>query len=167
MGGLTSPVLCSDCSDSAGNHNRTCSEGITLVPARKKPTDKAVAPATGRKKTAARKPAATKKAVSIAVSRVATPKKPAVKKGAYDLVIVESPAKAKTINKYLGSNYRVLASYGHIRDLPKRRRKGEVVAGIDIDGGWVPTYVVTEREESKPGRRTAKDILAELKREAA
>ena len=35
-----------------------------------------------------------------------------------DLVIVESPAKAKTINKYLGSNYEVLASFGHIRDLP-------------------------------------------------
>ena len=77
-----------------------------------------------------------------------------------NLVIVESPAKAKTINKYLGGNFKVLASYGHVRDLPKRRRKGEVVAGIDIESGWVPTYVVTEREEGKPGRRTAKDILA-------
>ena len=48
----------------------------------------------------------------------------------YDLVIVESPAKAKTINKYLGSNYKVLASYGHVRDLPRRRKKGEQVAGI-------------------------------------
>ena len=37
-----------------------------------------------------------------------------------NLVIVESPAKAKTINKYLGSNYKVLASYGHIRDLPSK-----------------------------------------------
>ena len=37
------------------------------------------------------------------------------------LVIVESPAKAKTINKYLGSDYNVLASYGHIRDLPAKR----------------------------------------------
>src|SRR5262249_57357900 len=52
--------------------------------------------------------------------------------GKYDLVIVESPAKAKTINKYLGGNYRVLASYGHVRDLPKRRKKGEEVAGVDI-----------------------------------
>ncbi len=86
--------------------------------------------------------------------------------GKHDLVIVESPAKAKTINKYLGSAYKVLASYGHVRDLPKRRRKGEVVAGINIEEGWIPTYVVTEREEGKPGRRTAKDILAELKREA-
>ena len=37
-----------------------------------------------------------------------------------NLVIVESPAKAKTINKYLGNNYTVLASYGHIRDLPSK-----------------------------------------------
>ena len=37
-----------------------------------------------------------------------------------NLVIVESPAKAKTINKYLGDNYKVLASYGHIRDLPSK-----------------------------------------------
>ena len=91
----------------------------------------------------------------------------APKAGSHDLVIVESPAKAKTINKYLGSGYKVLASYGHVRDLPKRRKKGEVVAGINIEEGWIPTYVVTEREEGKPGRRTAKDILAELKREAA
>ena len=37
-----------------------------------------------------------------------------------DVVVVESPAKAKTINKYLGSNYVVLASYGHVRDLPSK-----------------------------------------------
>ncbi|MCB1430358.1 MAG: hypothetical protein KDJ66_14740, partial [Nitratireductor sp.] len=37
-----------------------------------------------------------------------------------NVVVVESPAKAKTINKYLGSNYRVLASFGHVRDLPAK-----------------------------------------------
>ena len=42
-----------------------------------------------------------------------------------NLVIVESPAKAKTINKYLGDNYTVLASYGHIRDLPSKNGKKE------------------------------------------
>ena len=40
-----------------------------------------------------------------------------------NLVIVESPAKAKTINKYLGDDYKVLASYGHIRDLPSKNVK--------------------------------------------
>jgi DNA topoisomerase-1 len=83
------------------------------------------------------------------------------------LVIVESPAKAKTINKYLGADFTVLASYGHVRDLPRgRRAKGEDVVGINIDAGWVPRYVVTEREEGKGKRRSAKDILNELKKEA-
>ena len=52
------------------------------------------------------------------------------------LVIVESPAKAKTINKYLGRNYSVKASYGHIMDLPRK------VLGIDISHGFKPTYEV-------------------------
>jgi DNA topoisomerase-1 len=80
------------------------------------------------------------------------------------LVIVESPTKAKTINKYLGSNFKVLASYGHVRDLPRRRRKGEMVAGIDLQT-WRPTYVVEDRKEGRKFR-TPKEILAELKREA-
>src|ERR1700682_5921970 len=53
------------------------------------------------------------------------------------LVIVESPAKAKTINKYLGRNYSVKASYGHVMDLPKK------VLGIDIAHGFEPTYEVS------------------------
>ena len=48
------------------------------------------------------------------------------------LVIVESPAKAKTINKFLGSNYRVVASNGHVRDLPKSQ------LGIDIENDFEP-----------------------------
>ncbi len=52
------------------------------------------------------------------------------------LVIVESPAKAKTINKFLGSRYRVEASMGHVRDLPERE------LGVDIKNDFKPTYVV-------------------------
>jgi len=67
------------------------------------------------------------------------------------LVIVESPAKAKTIGKYLGPEYEVAASKGHVRDLPKSR------FGIDIEAGWVPTY------QNLPER---KEVLAELKKKA-
>ena len=87
-------------------------------------------------------------------------------------MIVESPAKAKTINKYLGSTFRVLASYGHVRDLPRRRRPGEVIAGVNIKG-WVPTYVVEDKDDKSKGgkggfrRKTPKQILAELKKEAS
>ena len=51
------------------------------------------------------------------------------------LVIVESPAKAKTIKKYLGSNYTVQASMGHLRDLPKSQ------IGIDIENDFEPKYI--------------------------
>lgn len=67
------------------------------------------------------------------------------------LVIVESPAKAKTISKYLGPEYEVAASKGHVRDLPKAR------FGIDIEGGWVPTY------QNLPER---KEVLAELRKKS-
>lgn len=52
------------------------------------------------------------------------------------LVIVESPAKAKTINKFLGKDYVVEASFGHIRDLPKSRM------GVDVENGFEPRYVI-------------------------
>src|SRR5947209_3952041 len=68
------------------------------------------------------------------------------------LVIVESPAKAKTINKYLGDDFEVAASKGHVRDLPKTK------FGIDIEKGWKPTYQpLADR----------KDVLAALKKQAA
>jgi DNA topoisomerase I len=51
-----------------------------------------------------------------------------------NIVIVESPAKAKTVNKYLGSGYRVLASYGHVRDLPSKN--GSVVPDKDFEMHW-------------------------------
>ncbi|HEV3116793.1 MAG TPA: type I DNA topoisomerase [Gemmataceae bacterium] len=69
-----------------------------------------------------------------------------------NLVIVESPAKAKTINKYLGSDYEVAASKGHVRDLPDRK------FGIEIAKGWKPTY------QTLPDR---KELLASLKKQAA
>ena len=67
---------------------------------------------------------------------------------ASSLVIVESPAKAKTINKYLGRNYKVRASYGHVMDLPKK------TLGVDVDGDFEPTYEVV------PGKSK---IISELK----
>ncbi len=57
------------------------------------------------------------------------------------LVIVESPAKAKTIEKYLGPGYQVLATYGHVRDLP------EGSTSIDVDNNFEPTYVVPTRSK--------------------
>jgi DNA topoisomerase I len=64
------------------------------------------------------------------------------------LVVVESPAKAKTINKYLGRDYKVLASMGHVRDLPKSK------LGVDVDDGFAPVY------EPIAAR---KKVIAELK----
>lgn len=67
------------------------------------------------------------------------------------LVVVESPAKAKTIKKYLGKNYSVLASNGHIRDLPKSS------LGIDIDNNFEPKYITI---------RGKGDLLSKLKKAA-
>src|SRR5437867_9730162 len=55
---------------------------------------------------------------------------------AKSLVVVESPAKAKTINKYLGRDYKVVASMGHVRDLPKNK------LGVDVDQDFEPEYVI-------------------------
>jgi DNA topoisomerase-1 len=71
---------------------------------------------------------------------------------AKNLVIVESPSKAKTIGKFLGSNYKVKASVGHIRDLPKSK------LGIDIENDFEPNYITI---------RGKGDVIKELKKEAA
>ena len=63
-------------------------------------------------------------------------------KGTNNLVIVESPAKAKTIGKYLGPGYVVAASMGHLRDLPKS------TLGVDIDNGFIPDYQPVKGRES-------------------
>ncbi len=59
-----------------------------------------------------------------------------------NLVIVESPAKARTIERYLGPDYRVLASYGHVRDLPENPGKGKF--GVDVDHDFAPEYVISD-----------------------
>src|SRR5271170_8030144 len=68
-----------------------------------------------------------------------------------NLVVVESPAKAKTINKFLGRSYLVKASMGHVKDLPKSR------LGVDVDADFEPHYI-TIRARAK--------VLKELKAEA-
>src|SRR3989344_5482621 len=68
------------------------------------------------------------------------------------LVIVESPAKAKTIEKYLGSGYTVKASVGHVRDLPKSSRNA-----IDIEGGFIPRYEIVAKK---------KEIIQDLRKRA-
>ncbi len=65
------------------------------------------------------------------------------------LVIVESPSKAKTIEKYLGEGYTVRASVGHIRDLPKSNKQA-----IDIQSGFIPKYVISEGKDK---------VISELK----
>src|ERR671912_2639988 len=67
---------------------------------------------------------------------------------AKSLVVVESPAKAKTINKYLGKDYKVIASMGHVRELLKTK------LGVDVDDGFEPSYEVIA---------SRKKVLKELK----
>lgn len=80
------------------------------------------------------------------------------------LVIVESPSKAKTINKYLGPEYLVLASIGHVRDLPAKAKKGEKmpVPGVDLEHRFQPTYEILSGKEQviKDLKRAAKDADA-------
>jgi DNA topoisomerase-1 len=95
-------------------------------------------------KSAAKK-AATRRSVAAEIEEDLEPA-PA---GGTSLVIVESPAKAKTIGKYLGRGYTVRATVGHVRDLPAKK------LGIDIDKGFEPEYVTIEGKE---------DILTDLKK---
>ena len=65
-----------------------------------------------------------------------------------NLVIVESPAKAKTIEKFLGKDYKVESSFGHIADLPSKE------LGVDVDGDFMPKYQVSKDK---------KDVVKKLK----
>lgn len=106
------------------------------------------------------KPAPRQRATTGSTSR--SPKSPRPKAGAgevpargsggHSLVIVESPKKARSINKFLGPKYVVKASMGHVRDLPKRK------LGLDVAHGYLPSYEIVPAK---------KDTVGELKREAA
>ena len=72
---------------------------------------------------------------------------------AKNLVIVESPAKARTITRFLGKDYKVLASMGHIRDLPKSKM------GVDIDHNFEPQYLI-----SPDKKKVVKQLKDELKK---
>jgi DNA topoisomerase-1 len=69
-----------------------------------------------------------------------------------NLVIVESPSKGKTIEKYLGKGYKVVASFGHVRDLPKSK------LGVDVDQNYEPTYIVPVK-----AKKTVSSLKADLK----
>jgi len=140
------------------------------VPSSKKPADAKKKPAAPRKPKAPAKTAVAK--TPVRRKKAAEPVEiggEAPRAGGRSLVIVESPAKAKTIEKYLGPGFKVLASYGHVRDLPpKGKLRTEDVVGINIKEGWVPRYVVVDRGAKSGGRKfkSAEEILAELKKEA-
>lgn len=68
------------------------------------------------------------------------------------LLIVESPTKAKTLSRYLRGNFKVLASKGHVKDLPKSK------LGVDIEGGFIPRYIIL-REKAKTLREIVKEAL--------
>ncbi|HEX8435595.1 type I DNA topoisomerase, partial [Archangium sp.] len=111
---------------------------------------------TAAKKTTAKKAAARRKGDELATVEASAEdaeasETPRRGKGPHYLVVVESPAKAKTIKKYLGSGYTVKASVGHILDLPKSKM------GVDIEHDFEPQYEVIKGKEK---------VLGELKKAA-
>src|SRR5512141_1940039 len=100
--------------------------------------------------------AKTKEKTTTAPKRKAAPRtaktaKPRSAQGGASLVVVESPAKAKTIKKYLGTSFEVKASVGHVKDLPKSKM------GVDIEKGFLPEYDVIKGKSK---------VLSEIKRAA-
>ncbi|HEY4953691.1 MAG TPA: type I DNA topoisomerase [Gemmatimonadaceae bacterium] len=111
----------------------------------------------GAKKTARKRATASGKAKSRKAA-VIVDEGPPSEPGTTTLVVVESPAKAKTIGKYLGRGYRVRATIGHIRDLPEKK------IGIDVENGFEPEYVTIPGKEKtllelKKVARDSREIL--------
>src|SRR5438876_8276687 len=116
------------------------------------PTVKKTARKAAKKKAVAKRPAKSRKGVFT------VDEGPPAEPGTSTLVVVESPAKAKTIGKYLGRGYRVRATIGHVRDLPEKK------IGIDIENGFEPEYVtITGKEktlnELKNVARDSREVL--------
>jgi DNA topoisomerase I len=118
----------------------------------------AAAPKAGRGRAAAERAPAARGRGGRSGRSVGTAYTPGAAQGRH-LVIVESPSKAKTINKYLGGEYLVLASVGHVRDLPSKNPKGvkRPVPGVDLERQFRPTYEVL------PGKDR---VVSDLKRAA-
>ena len=115
-----------------------------------------MATATGN---AEKKSAAKKSAAKKTTAKKSTAKKSAAKKKPNKtLLVVESPSKAKIISKYLGSKYKVMASVGHVRDLPKSR------LGVDVDNNFEPEYInirgkAETIKELRKEAQSAKNVL--------
>ncbi len=104
------------------------------------------------------KKAPKKAAAGKTAAKAASAKAGAAKGGTEKLVIVESPAKAKTIEKLLGKGYKVIASNGHVRDLPKSQ------LGVDVERGFEPKYVTLRGrgdvlDRIRQGAKNAKTIF--------
>ncbi len=113
---------------------------------------------TATKRAAAKKSATATKRTRKAKQEEADDEEFVAEPGSTSLVIVESPAKAKTIGKYLGRNYRVRATIGHVRDLPEKKM------GIDIENGFEPDYVTIPGKEKtvaelKSAARDSREIF--------
>ena len=137
---------------------KAAAKSASKTAGKKTPVKKAAARKSAGVEAPARKVAAKKAATKSAARKTASRRRAAPEleeelepapAGGTSLVIVESPAKAKTIGKYLGRGYTVRATVGHVRDLPAKK------LGIDIDKGFEPEYVTIEGKE---------DILTDLKK---
>jgi DNA topoisomerase-1 len=123
--------------------------GITIPPSKGVRATKSVAAKNG-----ALKPTRARKSGAAKIVDDEGPSEP----GSTSLVIVESPAKAKTIGKYLGRAYKVRATIGHVRDLPEKKM------GIDIENGFEPEYVTIPGKEKtvadlKSAARDSREIF--------